>query len=369
MPEVRSSYGFPLSVTIQTDVGRVRTNNEDSSGQSWLSDGSLFVIVCDGMGGHEGGEVASSLAVQTVEEVVGREPTGDPRERLYHALLEANDAILDEGRRSGKLGMGTTSICAVLRGSEAIIALVGDSRCYHIRRGHLAWRTIDHTRVQMLIDTGEIDEEQARSHPEAGMLTRALGHGRMADGRPLVPDVLAEPILLEADDALVLCSDGLHDLIEDWEIGRIVAGRQGAEAAEALIQLACERGGHDNVTVAVVIAGPRAADYDPNYVPPGPEAVEATYTGYDRENADRTPGHPPAATGVFNAQSIRDQGAGYADNRARGAAASSAIAEDAPKAGNRGMMIAVGVVVALVVVGGGIVLLAAAVGVGWSMFG
>jgi serine/threonine protein phosphatase PrpC len=374
MPEVRSSYGFPLSVAIHTDVGRVRTNNEDSSGQAWLHDGSLFVMVADGMGGHEAGEVASSLAVQTVEEVVTRDPEGDPRERLYHALLEANEAILDEGRRSGKAGMGTTSICAVLRGSEATVALVGDSRCYHIRKGHLVWRTIDHTRVQMLIDSGEIDEEQARSHPEAGMLTRALGHGRMADGRPLVPDVLAEPIVLEEYDALVLCSDGLHDLIEDWEIGRVVAGRHGRDAAEALVQLACERGGHDNVTVAVVIAGAQASEYDPAYVPPGPEPVEATYTGYDADsgNLDRQPRapHAPAATGVFNAAAIQS---GEYDQRAYGGgagftAASGAIAEDPPKKSN-GMMIAIVVVVVLVLGVGGLALLAVLAGVGWSMFG
>jgi protein phosphatase len=129
------------------------------------------------------------------------------------------------------------------------------------------WRTLDHTRVQMLLDTGEIDEEQARTHPEAGMLTRALGHERMADGRSLEPDVLAEPLLLEDDDTLVLCSDGLHDLVEDWEIGRLVAGKSPDQAARDLVTAACERGGHDNITVAVVTAGERIAEYDPNYVP------------------------------------------------------------------------------------------------------
>ncbi len=263
----RLSFGFPLSSATHTDVGRVRTNNEDSYGHRWLDDGSLFIIVADGMGGHEAGEVASGLAVQVVEEVVERDPEGDPRERMYNALLEANSAILDEGDRGGTRGMGTTAICGLLRGNEAYIALVGDSRCYHIRRGQLLWRTLDHTRVQMLLDTGEIDEEQARTHPEAGMLTRALGHERMADGRSLEPDVLAEPLLLEGDDTLVLCSDGLHDLVEDWEIGRLVAGKSPEQAAQDLVTAACERGGHDNITVAVVTAGERIADYDPNYVP------------------------------------------------------------------------------------------------------
>jgi protein phosphatase len=285
MSEVRLSFGFPLSIAVHSDVGRVRTNNEDSFGRAWLPDGSLFVMVADGMGGHEAGEVASGLAVQVVEDVVGRDAQSDPRERLYTALLEANEAILEEGKRSGKQGMGTTSIVALLRGPEAHVGLVGDSRCYHIRNGHLIWRTVDHTRVQMLIDQGEIDEEQARVHPEAGMLTRALGHGRMADGRPLVPDVLAEPLTLQEHDSLVLCSDGLHDLIEDWEIGKLVAGRAGQEAAEALVELACERGGHDNVTVAVVVAGPRAGEFDPSFAPPSADGAESTFTGFEDDGS------------------------------------------------------------------------------------
>jgi serine/threonine protein phosphatase PrpC len=259
--EMRVSYGFPLRVSVHTDVGRIRTNNEDSHGYAWLPDGSLFVIVADGMGGHEAGEVASGLAVQVLEEVVSRDLEADPRERLYHGLLEANEAILQEGRASGTRGMGTTAVALLCKGSEVHVGLVGDSRLYHIRRGQLVWRTLDHTRVQMLIDQGQVPEVEARSHPESGMLTRALGHSKMADGRPLVPDVLAEPVHLDRDDALVLCSDGLHDLVEDWEIGQIVAGKAPATAASDLVRTAVERGGHDNVTVAVITAGERTAPH------------------------------------------------------------------------------------------------------------
>lgn len=125
---VRTSFGFPLSVSVHTDVGRVRSNNEDSHGHAWLEDGSLFVIVADGMGGHEAGEVASGLAVQVVEEVMGRDTSSDPRERLYNGLLEANEAILEEGRASGTRGMGTTAITGVFKGSEVHVGLIGDSR-------------------------------------------------------------------------------------------------------------------------------------------------------------------------------------------------------------------------------------------------
>lgn len=292
MAENRQSFGFPLSVAIFSDVGRVRDNNEDSYGHAWLDDSSLFVIVADGMGGHEAGEVASGLAVQVMEEVVTRSSKDDPKTSLYNGCLEANEAILDEGRRSGTSGMGTTIVSAIIQGSDVNICLVGDSRAYHIRKGHSIWRTKDHTRVQMLLDQGMISDEEARDHPESGMLTRALGHSRMADGRPLEPHVEREPIVLEEMDTLVLSSDGLHDLVDDWEIAKVVAGKQPDEISQELIELACERGGHDNVTVAVIVAGRRAGDYDANYMPPNAvyleepsedDYAESTFDGIRRE--------------------------------------------------------------------------------------
>jgi PPM family protein phosphatase len=265
---VRQSFGFPLSVEVGTDVGRIRDNNEDSVGFGWLDDGSLFVIVADGMGGHEAGEVASSLAVRVSEDIVRQDPDADPRDRLHNALLEANQAILEEGASSGTRGMGTTAICAILKGNQVFVAQVGDSRCYHFRKGHKIWRSTDHTRVQMLVDEGKLTEDQARHHPEAGMLTRALGHARMADGQPLMPAVVDHPLVLEPGDTLLLCSDGLHDLLEDHEIGRIIAGKSSTDAIADLISAACDRGGHDNITVAMINAGARVQQFDPSYHPP-----------------------------------------------------------------------------------------------------
>jgi len=348
MSGVRQSYGFPLSVAVHSDVGRQRTNNEDSYGQAWLSDGSLFVMVADGMGGHEAGEVASALAVQVVEEVVTQGAGQDPRDHLYAALLDANSAILEEGRRSGKQGMGTTGVVAVCKGREVFVALVGDSRCYHIRRGQLVWRTIDHTRVQMLLDSGEISEQEARSHPEAGMLTRALGHARMADNRPLVPDVLADPLDMEERDALILCSDGLHDLVEDIEIGQVVAGKTPEEAARALVELACDRGGHDNVTVAVVVAGKRSSEYDETFVPQLASKAETTYPGFAPE--------PSAAAPAF-------RGPGPSDDEPTEAGGQVV---QAPPSSKKGLII--GVIVVLLLLGAlGLFGMALAFG-GWFMF-
>lgn len=350
----RQSFGFSLATAAVSDVGRVRTNNEDSFGHRWLADGTLFVMVADGMGGHEAGEVASGLAVQVVEEVVERDLEGDPRERLYHALLEANHAILEEGDRSGTRGMGTTSIVALIRGDRAYVALVGDSRCYHIRRGQLLWRTLDHTRVQMLLDNGEISEDDARNHPEAGMLTRALGHERMADGRGLEPDVLAEPLQLEPTDTLVLCSDGLHDLVEDWEIGQIIGGRAPEEAARALVATACDRGGHDNVTVAVITAGERAAEYDPNYVP------EYFHPGGHDPLGEREATYDEPMDGTSGSHHL-----GRAHGLARAPAAAAPPSEPAPTS-RRGLILAAAGVLALLlllVVSGTVV--GAVVWMGW----
>jgi protein phosphatase len=359
MAEVKQSFGFPLSVNYQTDVGCVRTNNEDSAGFNWLEDSSLFVIVADGMGGHEAGEVASSLAVRVVEEAVAREVDGDPRERIYAALLEANEAILDEGSRSGTGGMGTTAIISLIKGNQCYFGLIGDSRCYHFRSGHMIWRTSDHTRVQMLIEQGKISDEEARTHPEAGMLTRALGHSRMADGRPLVPDVLEHALELESDDTLVLCSDGLHDLVDDWEIGRAIAGLNCEAAAAALVELACERGGHDNVTVAVINAGVQAGEYDPDFEPepwnsrflsaglddeenitfdePQDETIETVYPGSGLEGDENYAKAAPvlADTGVVMRRTFGD---------------APGMPETQVKKSKMGLMVGVGAVVVLLVV-------------------
>jgi len=369
---VRQSFGFPLSVDVGTDVGRIRDNNEDSYGTAWLEDGSLFVIVADGMGGHEAGEVASSLAVRVVEDVVREDPDADPRDRLYNALLEANQAILEEGASSGTRGMGTTAICAILKGNQAYIGQVGDSRSYLFRKGHKMWRTTDHTRVQMLVDEGKLSEEQARHHPEAGMLTRALGHARMADGQPLVPQVLDEPLILDKGDTLLLCTDGLHDLVEDQEIARIAAGKNGADAIEDLIRTACDRGGHDNITIAVVNAGSRVQDYDPAFQPPQADPRPMDEGGTNDDDYQTFDLGAGGGGGHLHAPTVApeewDDTPAAAPPPAAPAAAAPQAAAPAPqptariaipnkeepesKGGNMGMIIGVVVVVGLILFGG-----------------
>lgn len=258
--ETRLCLGVPLALSVVSDVGRVRGNNEDAWGTRWLDDGSLLVVVCDGMGGHEAGEVASGLAVEVIGETIAQSLEREPQAAMYTALLDANEAIVREGRQTGKRGMGTTAVLARLLGDEVHVGLVGDSRLYHVRGGRVIDRTLDHTRVQSLLERGLITAEEAWDHPDAGKLTRALGHRKMSDGTPLEPEVFATPLHLEEGDALVLSTDGLHDLVHDHEIAVVVAGETPDGACRTLVDLALDRGGHDNITVAVVVVGERAGE-------------------------------------------------------------------------------------------------------------
>lgn len=289
-----------LRFAADSHVGFVRDNNEDQYAIADLGQDGLFVLVCDGMGGHEAGEVASALAVEQLGDAM-RGGERDPRDRLREGFLRANRSIIDEGKRIGRRGMGTTGIATLvqrIRSSDealqaqgdpedaaaladpgstdrlfAWVGQVGDSRLFHIRQGHVLRRSKDHTRVQMLLDRGLITDDEARDHPDSGMLTRALGHNKMADGKRFEPEIWQDPVELEPGDALLLCSDGLHDLADDAEIGMRVAGRRPVEAVDDLIAVALERGGHDNVTIAVVVWGEQASPLDPALGPP-PAPIE-----------------------------------------------------------------------------------------------
>lgn len=295
---LRTSHGVPVAWHVRSDVGRVRANNEDAWGSRWLPDGSLLLVVCDGMGGHEAGEVASNLAVEVISNVVLRSDSSTPQAALYEALIAANQAIVDESKAGGRRGMGTTAIVALVRGRDVYAGLVGDSRLYHVRRGHIALRTVDHTRVQSLVDRGELRPEDVRDHPDAGMLTRALGHARMSNGLPLVPEVFAEAIHLEDGDALILSSDGMHDLVDDWEVATTIAGQSPERGAGALVDLALDRGGHDNVTVAMVSVGEHASLFDESFSEPTVPVEPSAELGLDGPSlvAPRRPEHPASAS-------------------------------------------------------------------------
>lgn len=243
----RSSQTFEPSVSLsqnlhpyssRTEVGYVREHNEDSM----LVAPPLFVV-CDGMGGHEAGEVASEIAINTISRLA---PENLDADALGHAVEEANLAIIDAADKGiGREGMGTTCTAAILEGNRLAIAQVGDSRAYLLHNGTLQQLTRDHSVVADLVESGEITPAEARTHQWRSFITRALG---------LEP--YTKPDLYEIDvdqgDRLMLCSDGLYSMISDKEIENIMSQTSSTAAAtDMLVEAALKAGGSDNVTVIV----------------------------------------------------------------------------------------------------------------------
>ncbi len=239
-----------LKVGERSAVGQVRSENQDACAH--LTDerdaGVNLCIVADGMGGHDDGREASTLAVEIVGEVFF-EMAGEPiPHRLQRSLEAANVAIWN--RSNGRAGrrMGTTCTTLALNEAGAFIAHAGDSRAYRITRKRMEQLTQDHTVVQEMMQAGILTEDEAAVHPKRNALTRALG---MDD--TIEVDVLPE-LPLQARDRYLLCSDGLL-LVDEQEIYQIVREHTPQEACDQLVARANERGGHDNIT-AMVIALP-----------------------------------------------------------------------------------------------------------------
>ena len=227
---------------VATDIGQVREGNEDS----YLVEPPLYAVA-DGMGGHKGGEVASQLALETVEEAF-REGRGS----LADHVLEANRAVFGRSEEDSKVaGMGTTLTAALVEHGSAHLAHVGDSRAYLLRAGALRQITEDHTLVARMVRLGEITAEEADVHPHKNVLTRALGT------EPDV-DVSEMELGLLDGDRLLLCSDGLTSMVTEQQIQAILeAAPVAQDAADRLVRAANRAGGLDNITVVVLdISGP-----------------------------------------------------------------------------------------------------------------
>lgn len=227
----------------RTDVGCVRDHNEDSL----LVAPPLFAVA-DGMGGHAAGEVASEIAITVLGEKAPHTPDAAA---LGRAVEDANRAvILAANEKRGRAGMGTTITAAVLQKDRLVIAQVGDSRAYLLHQGRLQQLTRDHSLMADMIEAGRLTPEEARTHPNRSVITRALG----SDPR-MVPDLYE--ITVETGDRLLLCSDGLSSMVEDSAIESTLARtRDPQRCASMLVNEAIAAGGYDNVTVVVVdVAG------------------------------------------------------------------------------------------------------------------
>ena len=235
-----------LAVSRLSDIGCVRKNNEDSEGAFNGTDPAqgCLLVVADGMGGAAAGEVASGLAVEKVNEVYFASPPGNPTAALKAAIEAANSAIFMKASDDPRLGgMGTTCTAVAVIGREAWFGHVGDSRAYHIRGADLAQLTKDHSLAAEFERKGGGGGAPARAK---NVLTRCLGVKE-----EVKVDVSETPTRLEDDSALVLCSDGLSNLVEDAEVLHNVAMHLPDSACKRLVQLAKDRGGPDNITVQV----------------------------------------------------------------------------------------------------------------------
>ena len=244
----------------QTDPGKKRPNNEDA----FLADDCLgLYAVADGIGGHEGGEVASRISLETLSEVLhnafARDRTApasriSPATDQYVSVLRdavtlANTAVLQAAAKNPALsGMGTTVTVVLLRSRTAVLAHVGDSRAYLFRDGTLKQLTQDHSFVAEQVRAGLISPEQAWISPYRHVITRSVG---------IHPDVHADLGTFEVkqNDTLLLCTDGLTEMVRDDDIARILGGETPPAAAETLIRRANDNGGVDNITVVVVRIG------------------------------------------------------------------------------------------------------------------
>ena len=241
--------GYPaLQAAFRTDIGRVRERNEDRGTYVIPDDTTLYAdkgalfVVADGMGGHAMGDVASDLAVRTVQSAYYRGDASDIAAALAGAVREAHAAIQREAPPD--VMMGSTCVAAVIKGDTAYVANVGDSRAYLVRDGQIRQISRDHSLVAELVRAGLLTEEQARTHEQRNLIYRSLG----SSGEVEV-DLFTEPV--REGDTLVLCSDGLCGLVDDDELRAIVERGEPEESVRTLIERANERGGPDNITAVV----------------------------------------------------------------------------------------------------------------------
>ena len=234
----RTRKGALTSFGSRTDIGCLRDHNEDSL----VVTPPLFAVA-DGMGGHAAGEVASEIAVRVLSELAPEHPDV---EALGRAIEEANRAVIQAAREGrGRQGMGTTMTAAMLEGERLVIAQVGDSRAYLLHQGKLQQLTRDDSLMADMIEAGQLTPEEARTHPQRSVITRALG----SDAH-LHPDIYE--INVETGDRLLICSDGLSGMIFDDQIENTLRRVQDPQrCASQLVNEAIAAGGHDNVTVIV----------------------------------------------------------------------------------------------------------------------
>ena len=243
-----------VKFVARSEIGHARENNEDKfdfyepDEEPLLAARGSVYLVCDGMGGHNAGQIASELAAKQFLHAYYH-LGGTAQEAARHAILQAHHYIAEMASKiPSRYGMGTTLTALILKQDEGILAHVGDSRCYRLREGAFEQLSRDHTLVAHLAAQGILTPEQAKYHPQRNVIRQAVG---VADpSEPLEPDI--ETFALQAGDLYLLCSDGLTDMVDDAEIEAIVREEPPTRAAWRLVDRALANGGRDNITVVLV---------------------------------------------------------------------------------------------------------------------
>lgn len=241
-----------MNIYGQTNIGQVRSSNQDTYRCGQLTETAVYAIVCDGMGGANGGNIASNIAADMMEKRIVSQYREDMPEAsilnmLESAVCAANIEVFDRAIADAELsGMGTTLVAVIADKGRAWMVHVGDSRVYHLTGGELVQVTTDHSFVQEMILKGQLTEEQAKEHPRKHFITRAIG---------VESDVTPDFDMLDVaqGDRILLCSDGLSNMVSVEQLQMTLQNEQAAEIAAKLIQLANDNGGEDNIT-AVLIA-------------------------------------------------------------------------------------------------------------------
>lgn len=256
-----------LPVTALTHPGMSGKNNEDrfavTAHQTAGRRGqpSLLAVLADGIGGHRAGEVAAEMAVNQISAFVAQSDAAQPVSILQDAAIAASRAIFVEAAHPDRQGMGATCALAWIIGRRLYTATVGDSRIYLLRQGRLQQLSTDHTWVQEALETGLLQPDQISGHPNAHVIRRFLGSPqppivdvrlRLEDGESDEQAERNQGTKLQKGDMLLLCSDGLTDQVSNEEIRQILLDHPREEAASVLLDLACRRGGHDNITLILI---------------------------------------------------------------------------------------------------------------------
>ena len=265
---IRTTHAH-LHIAAVTHSGMAGKQNEDRLAVSSYRIGehdatpSVFAIISDGIGGHRAGDVAAEMAVESISQMVAQSDASRPVEILDNAIQVTSDAIAAKGKDdTQRLGMGTTCACAWVIGNRLFTASVGDSRIYLLRSASLMQLTVDHTWVQEAVEKGLLDPKEARNHPNVHVIRRYLGSSktpqadirlRLAASETDTQSRSNQGLRLLPGDLVLLCTDGLTDVVENAEIEPALRGLGLQSAAQALVDLACARNAKDNITVVMML--------------------------------------------------------------------------------------------------------------------